>query len=209
MYLTRRGRPVPGLGLGPLAAYLHPVGQLVQLGGEGSQLVGDGDLPGYTDGGAGAAAQTGVRPLVPGHRVQLHLDRAAAAGAQLVVLVQQIGDVQLLRAAVAAVAAGGAGDGILQYLVRRGEEDGLLSGERGSGFSKVAMLSCIWAMLDIPERIMPICSSPWQPAEAEGGDAGVGPRAWSCRSAPGIQRGQLAAPDRLHHQHRDVLLASS
>ena len=46
MRLQPAGGSLPRLGLRPLAADLHPVGQLVQLGGKGCQFVGNDDLLG-------------------------------------------------------------------------------------------------------------------------------------------------------------------
>ena len=48
MHLQPAGGALPRLGLRPLAADLHPVGQLVQLGGKGGQFVGNDDLLGQT-----------------------------------------------------------------------------------------------------------------------------------------------------------------
>ena len=172
MRLQPAGGALPRLGLRPLAADLHPVGQLVQLGGKGCQLAGDVDLLG-TDSSAGTAAQTGVRPLVRGHRVQLHLDGAAAAGAELVVLVQQIRDIQLLGTAVTAVAAGSAGDGIL-HLIRRSKEDRLLSGGEGvKAFKGGHVIRHLRHVGHPGEDHVDVIQS-LEPAEAEGGDAGVG-----------------------------------
>ena len=205
MRLQPAGGALPRLGLRPLAADLHPVGQLVQLGGKGCQLAGDVDLLG-TDSGAGTAAQTGVRPLVRGHRVQLHLDGAAAAGAELVVLVQQIRDIQLLGTAVTAVAAGSAGDGIL-HLIRRSKEDRLPQrGERGQGARRWATLSAICAMSDIPERTMWTLSSPWSQRKPKEAMLALGRKGVELLFTVGIQGGQLAAADRLHDPDGDMVL---
>ena len=99
----------------PLAADLCPAGELAQLFGKVFQRTGNIDVLG-THLRTLSAADAGGRFFIIGHEFNPHGNIDRRREPEFVIGADETGDIQSRRAAVAAVTAGGAGNGILHAL---------------------------------------------------------------------------------------------
>ena len=179
------------MGCGTLAADLRPAGQGGKTGGEIRKSCGNVDLLG-TDGAALSAAHTGGRPLFNGQRFHAHAGNDRGLVAQIVVEGEESGDVQPGGAAVAAVAAGSAGNSVFQLLGDLQQEGSLFS---SGGLFLPEGLQVILHLFKIGHAAEDHgdIGKALEKTEAPGRDGLLRPERFELCGICIVQRGQLAA----------------